>query len=271
MADLDLASIDEKQLDTFSEDTAKILKEQRRKGPRSVCPMESYFLRGLTTTFQGTVIFMALDLLHSQVRHLNDEKVARKRGKPGPPTLSTERNASHDLEGLLWVLVHAIMIHNYNSLANETDRKEYKVTLDDYFGHGSARTTYVKRHAMLSFAYSDIGRDHISEWFSDPDERKFFISCMSLIAEHYRPEKTVVNWKTPMSDLNDDSAPWGHTDDESDNSLSPDEDAEDTSGTYRSVKATKSAQVLVAASTRPPVITYESVISLLINSVNELK
>ena len=36
LADLDLASIDDKQLDAVPEDAAKVLKEQRRKGARSV-------------------------------------------------------------------------------------------------------------------------------------------------------------------------------------------------------------------------------------------
>ena len=215
---------------------------------------------------------MAIDLLQSQVQHLDDEQVSRKRGKLGPPTLTTKRNASHDLQGLLWVLVYAMMIHNYNSLTHEADRMRYKVTIDDYFGHGSARTIFIQRHAMLSFAQSDAGLVHISKWFSDPDERNFFISCMSLIAEHHRPEKRVANWKAPVRDINDDIAPWGHTDDESDNSLNPDEDVKDTSGTHKTVKTAKAAQIPVAGSrNRPPVITYESVISLLIYSINELK
>ena len=58
--------------------------------------------------FQGTVIFMAVELLRSQVRHRKAEKVARRKSQHGPPTLSMERQAYHDLEAFLWVLVYAI-------------------------------------------------------------------------------------------------------------------------------------------------------------------
>ena len=37
LADLDLASISDKALDKLTEDTSDILKQQRGKGPRSVC------------------------------------------------------------------------------------------------------------------------------------------------------------------------------------------------------------------------------------------
>ena len=226
----------------------------------------------LTTAFQGTVIFMAIGLLESQVQHIEGEEAARRRGRPGPPRLSVERKAYHDLEALIWVLIYAMMIHNYNSLTREIDRKSYKKILDDYFGHGSAQMVLDKRHAILSSARADVSRDRVSKWFPNSDERNFFISCMSLIAKHYRPEKTTAKWKTPVGDINDDVPPWGRTDDESDNSLSPDEDAKDTSGTYGPVKATKASQTLAAGSRiRPPIITYESVISLLINSINELQ
>jgi len=215
---------------------------------------------------------MAIDLLNSQVQHHNDEKVARRRGRPGPPTLSTERQAYHDLEGLLWVLVYAMMIHSYNSLTHEADRKEYKVTLDDYFGHGSARTIFVKRHAMLSFAHSKTGLDHISKWFTDQHERRFFIRCMALIAKHHKAEEEEEDGKAFEGEITDDIAPWGPADDDSDDSPSPDEDAKDTSGTYKPVKTTKAVQTPAAGPPNlPAVITYESVISLLMNPINELK
>ena len=217
-------------------------------------------------------MFMAIELLESQIQYLDGEEAARRWGRPGPPRLSTERTAYHDLEALIWVLVYTMMIHNYNSLIRETDRKGYKKILDDYFGHGSAQMTLDKRHAILSSAHADVSQNRVSKWFPNPDEHNFFISCMSLIAEHYRPEKRVVHWKTPVRDINDDNPPWDPADDDSDSSPSPDEDTKDTSGTYKSGKATKAVQKLVAGShKRPPVITYESIISLLMNSINEFK
>ena len=66
----------------------------------------------------------------------------------------------------------------------------------------------------------------------------------------------------------------GPGDDESDDSPSPDKDAyaKDTSRTYRPVKPTKAVQTPATGSPNlPAVITYESVISLLMNSINELK
>ena len=82
------------------------------------------------TAFQGTVIFMAVELLRCQEEHFTAEMAARRKGKHGPLTLSTERQAYHDLEAFLWVLVYAMLIHNYNSLTTQTDREAHKETLD---------------------------------------------------------------------------------------------------------------------------------------------
>lgn len=212
---------------------------------------------------------MAIELLHLQVQHFNDEKAARKRGRLAPPTLRTERETYHDLEALIWVLVYAMMIHNYDSLTNQTDRKEYKAILDNYFGHGSASTTFIKRHAMWSLAHSDVGLDHVSKWFSDPDERKFFISCMSLVAEHHKPEKNVVNWKKPIEGEIDDANPvfWRRI-----NFKMNKKAAEDANNKSMLGKVTKAVQEPVVRSrTRPPVITYDSVVSLLMNAVDEFE
>jgi hypothetical protein len=162
-------------------------------------------------------------------------------------------------------------LHNYNGLTHETERTSYKEVLDDYFGYGSTQMILQKRHAILSSARTDISEDRLFEWFPDSDERDFFISCMNLIAKHYRPEKKVVNWKTPMRDINDDNPPWDSADDNSDSSPSPDDDTNDMSGTYKPSRATKAVQEPVAGPrTRPPVITYESVSSLLMNSIKGL-
>jgi len=53
-------------------------------------------------------------------------------------------------------------IHNYNSLTRETDRGQYKGSLDDCFGHGSAKTILEKRKSMLYSAQSLIDLDHIT-------------------------------------------------------------------------------------------------------------
>src|SRR5258706_3669437 len=219
-----------------------------------------FMSRRLMTEFQGTVIFMALELLRSQDEHLTDEKAARKKGSEGPPTLSTERQAHHDLESFLWVLVYAMMIHHYNSLTRDTDRTEYKETLDSYFGHGGVQVITEKRQAMY-LAHSRVGNRRVSRWFPDPLERKFFIRCMTLIAENDREEeeeeeekkfKGEISARTPLCDRDDD---------ESDSS--PDEDAEDQSGTYKPSSAAREDQGFVGLRTRPPVITYKSVLTIL--------
>ena len=221
----------------------------------------------LTTAFQGTVIFMAVELLRSQIRHSRDQSAARRRGEPAPRTLSRKREVHHDLEAFIWVLVYAMMIHNYNTLTHENDRKEYKATIDHHFGHGSAKIIIEKRQAMY-MAHSRIGDNPVSEWFPDPKERDFFISCMTLIAEHDRGEERPVNWN--MAELSEDKPPWDLADDAT-SADSHDEDTDSTSGTY-SGKATKVVQKPVVGSrTSPPVITYQSVNSIIINSINGLR
>ena len=116
-------------------------------------------LQKLRTAFQGTVNFMAVELLRRQVDHLDDEQDARRTGKQGPPT---KREAHHDLEAFLWVLVYAMMIHHYNSLTHETDRAEYKETLDEYFGHGSAKFICINRQDLY-LAHSRVGDDRVPE------------------------------------------------------------------------------------------------------------
>ena len=218
--------------------------------------------------FQGTVIFMAVELLRSQVRHLKAEKLARRKGHHGPLTLSMERQVHHDLEAFLWVLVYAMMIHNYNSLIHETDREEYKETLDSYFGHGCAKVIVEKRHTLY-LAHSRIGDDWISQWFPDQHERRFFIRCMTLISEHDREEEEREDLGTFQGEISAGNPLWDSSDDESQSS--PDEDAEDRSGTYKQGNTAKAIQEPVAClRARPPVITYESVIAVLKKSIEEL-
>ncbi len=225
--------------------------------------------RGLMTAFQGTVIFMAVELLRSQVRHLKVENAARKKRKDAPLVLSVERQAYHDLEAFLWVLVYAMMIHNYNSLTNEADRKEYKETLDKYFGHGGASVIVDQRQSMMYLARSSVADDWVSQWFPDVHERRFFIRCMTLIAEHDMGEEERDHIGTFKGEISEGNPVWNISDDES--ASSPDEDAEDQSGTYKETKATKGVQKLVARlRKRPPVITYESVVGLLEKSIAEL-
>ena len=219
------------------------------------------------TAFQGTVIFMAVELLRCQEEHFTAEMAARRKGKHGPLTLSTERQAYHDLEAFLWVLVYAIMIHHYNSLTHEIDRKEYKVILDSYFGHGGAQVIIDKRQALY-LAHSRVGGARVSRWFPDPHERRFFIRCMSLIARHDR-EAEEEDFGTFKGEISAGNLLLGSSGDESDSS--PDEDAEDQSGTCKQGKADKRVQEPVAGlRTLPPVITYESVVAILKKSIDEL-
>ena len=222
--------------------------------------------RRLMTEFQGTVIFMALELLRSQVRHHRAEKSARRNGRPGPRVLSSERQAHHDLEAFIWVLVYAMMIHHYNTLTRDTDIKEYKETLDSYFGHGSARIILDKRKAMIYSALVGVGEDCVSQWFPDPDERRFFIRCMTLIDEHDRGKDEKEDLETFEGEISASNPLWDSDDDESDSS--PDEDAEDQSGTYRPGGAAKGVQKPVAGlRVRPPVITYNSVAAIIQKSL----
>jgi len=208
---------------------------------------------------------MAVEPLLRQVQHLNNEAAARKRGNPGPPTLSTKREVHHDLEALIWVLVYAMMVHSYNSSTRETDKKEYSVVLDDHFGHGSAKTILEKRKAMLYSAQSLVGLEQISQWFPNPRERRFFIRCMTLIAKHDKGGEEE-DCGTFEGGLNRDNPLWDSADDEDD--YSHDEDADDVSGTYKATKAVQKSGDLLK---RQPVITYESVAAILKKSIDELK
>ena len=232
--------------------------------------LKSVFIsRKLMTPFQGTVIFMAVDLLRSQEEYFIAEKAERRKGKHGPLTLRMERQTYHDLEAFLWVLVYAMMIHHYNSITRETDRQEYKDTLDSYFGHGSATIVLDKRTAMIYSAQAPVSEGRTTRWFPDPHERRFFTRCMTLIAEHDRKEEEKEDLGTFKGDISAGNPLWDSSDDESDSS--PDEDVEDKSGTYRQGKTAKVGHEPVAGlRTRPPVITYESVIAVLKKSIQEL-
>ena len=213
---------------------------------------------------------MAVELLRSQVQYLKAENAARKSGRQGPPRLITQRQSYHDLEALLWVLVYAMMIFNYNSLTKGADRKEYKQILDEYFGHGSATTTLLKRHAMLSLVLSQGGEDQASEWFADLHERRFFIRCMTLIAKHNRAEEEEEDCGAFEGEISDDNPLWDSADDESDDN--PDRNALAESGTYVRRHSTKAAQKPGSGLRKhSPVITYESVVGILKKSIDELR
>ena len=55
LADLDLASLEDKALEKLPEETAKIMRQQRDKGPRSVC--EQYLLQQANNTLPGNGYF----------------------------------------------------------------------------------------------------------------------------------------------------------------------------------------------------------------------
>jgi len=213
---------------------------------------------------------MAVRLLRGQVLHLQAEKAARRKGKHGPLTLSMKREAHHDLEAFLWVLVYAMMVHHYNSLTHDTDRAEYKEILDEYFGHGSANTILKNRIAMIYSARAGVDEECVSHrWFPDPHEQRFFIRCMTLIGQHDRKEAEEENFEPFKGKISDENPVWDSSDEEG--GSSPDEDAEDQSGTYKAGKASEGVQKPVAGSRkRAPVITYESVTTLLKRSIGEL-
>ena len=84
---------------------------------------------------------------------------------------------------------------------------------------------------------------------------------MTLIAEHDREEEKE-DFGTFKGEISTGNPLWDSSDEESDSS--PDEDAEDKSGTYRQGKTANAVQEPVAGlRTRPPVITYEPVIAVL--------
>lgn len=205
---------------------------------------------------------MALELLCCQCQHLEGVKTARKNGTTGPPSLSKAREVHHDLESFLWVLIYAIMLHNYNSLPSEIDRAAYKEKLDAYFGHGSAHVVVDKRQGMVYLAMGRVGDDSVLRLFPDHHEREFFKSCMSLIDLHDREDVRAVVKKDSETSNSDLSAPtflW-NVPDKSDSR--PDGDAEDKSGTYGKGKATEGH--------REPVITYASV-GILINEALQMQ
>ena len=211
---------------------------------------------------------MAVELLRSQVLHLRAERAARINKKKGPLTLSVERQPYHDLEAFLWVLVYAMMIHNYNSLTHETARKEYKEIIDSYFGHGGAKVIIKERQALY-LAHSRVGEDSVFQWFPDCHERTFFTRCMDLIAKHDREKEEKEEFRLFKGKISAKNPVWDSSDDQSD--ISHDEDAEDKSGSYKQGKATTGVKkVVTCLRKRPPVITYESVIGLLQEAIEGL-
>ena len=200
---------------------------------------------------------MAVELLRRQIVFLGNQRSARKKGMLGPLMLNNKQEAYHDLESLIWVLVYAMMLHHYNSLTQETDRKEYKVVIDHYFGHGSTETIIEKRQAMY-LAHSRVGSNCVSRWFSDPRERKFFTDCMELIAENDeegREEREKRDRGTFTGEIDDNNPElWSGIDLGMDEP--PDEDT-GKSGKYTPDGSRK----------RPAVITYQSVVALLKSSI----
>ena len=88
--------------------------------------------------------------------------------------------AHHDLEVFPWVLVYAIMIHHYNSLTCDTDRTEYKETLDEYSGHGGSKLIVKNRQAVY------LPHSCVSE-----DGSQILTSSSSSIASPRLPSKTL--------------------------------------------------------------------------------
>jgi len=73
--------------------------------------------------------FMAIEFLHHQAQHLDDQEAGETHG------LRPQYQAGF-LKLLFGYLVCAMSIHNYNSFTRGIHRKQCKALLEDYFGHG---------------------------------------------------------------------------------------------------------------------------------------
>jgi hypothetical protein len=274
LADLDLVTLlAAKVKEYFGEDGERLLKEQGEKGHRSVSP-HPYSIplaSSLICHSQGTVIFMCLELLRLSRRYHINVEAAHKQGKDGARTLSVKREPHHDLEALFWVLVYAMMIHHYNSLFNDDDRKKYRGYIDEFFGHGSFTPLFRSREDLIS-APKRVSEDRVAEWFPDDNERKLFIEMMELIDKH----NTIIRVTKPRKPIDlalltqkietcssDEVEGCNRADVESEDAVIVNRDQ---SGVYHEAGASP----LRNPPPRVPVITYESVIALLTGNLSEL-
>ena len=83
LADLGFDSVNDSAHDKHPRDTADILNEQREKSPDRYVKFDVRLPRA-DDRVSGTVIFMAVEPLRSQIRHLEAEKAERRQGTHGP-------------------------------------------------------------------------------------------------------------------------------------------------------------------------------------------
>lgn len=214
---------------------------------------------------------MCLELLRLSRRYHVNAEAAHKQGKDGARTLSVKREPHHDLEAFFWVLVYAMMIHHYNSLINEDDRKKYHGYTDEFFGHGSFTPLFRSREDLIS-APKRVSEDRVAEWFPDDNERKLFIEMMELIDKH----NTIIRVTKPREPIDLALLTQKNrnlfkrrgrgkqpADAESEDEAIVDRDQ---SGVYHEAGASP----LRNPPAQVPVITYESVIALLTGNLSEL-
>lgn len=214
---------------------------------------------------------MCLELLRLSRRYHVNVEAAHKQGKDGARTLSVKREPHHDLEAFLWVLVYAMMIHYYNSLTNEDDRKKYRGYIDEFFGHGSFTPLFRAREDLIS-APKRVSEDRVAEWIPDDNERKLFIEMMELIDKHNtviratkqrEPVDLALLTQKNRNMFKRRGIGKQRTDAESEDEAIVDKDQ---SGVYHEA----GAPPLRNPPPRVPVITYESVIALLTGNLSEL-
>lgn len=214
---------------------------------------------------------MCLELLRLSRRYHVNVEVAHKQGKDGASTLSVKREPHHDLEAFLWVLVYVMMIHHYNSLTNEGDRKKYRGYIDEFYGHGSFTPLFRAREDLIS-APKRVSEDRVAEWFPNDNERKLFIEMMELIDKH----NTVIRATRPREPIDlalltqknrnmfkRRGIAKQRVDAEGEDEAIVDKDQ---SGVYHEAGASP----LRNPPSRVPAITYESVIALLTGNLLEL-
>lgn len=148
-----------------------------------------------------------------------------------------------------------MMINHYDNLKNETNRKEYKATLDKYFSHGGAKFIINKHQSLMYMARTDSTGKWASQLFPSSREQTFFLHCIALIAQHDRQGKDEMHIGMFKGKIREANPVWETSDEES--GSSPNEGAEDHSGTYRQSKVEQGAQVLYPHTCKqPPVITH---------------
>jgi len=164
-----------------------------------------------------------------------------------------------------------MMIHHYNSLTSEDDRKKYRGYIDEFFGHGSFTPLFRAREDLIN-AHKRVSDDRVAEWFLDENERTLFIEMMELIDKHNTVIKTTKR-RQPidlafLTQRNRNMLKRRSIRERRAGAETEDEAVvdRDQSGTYHEA----GEPPLRNPPPRVPIITYESVITLLTGNLSEL-